>query len=95
MAAIVGIVTHISGLENRSGAAMMASLILVTLITVAGGPLAGVGTAVVAVAASAYYLARPFHSFRSTPPRRRPCSSFIAASVVAAAPRRPPGRRAP
>ena len=86
VAAIVSIMTRISGLENRPGAALMVALILVTLVTMAGGPLAGVGTAVVAVAASAYYLARPFHSFQvNSAATEILFLSFVVASVVAAA----------
>jgi serine phosphatase RsbU (regulator of sigma subunit) len=85
VAAVVGIMSHISGLENRPGAAMMGSLILVTVITMTGGPLAGVATAVFAVGASAYYLARPFHSFRvDSTATQILIVSFIAASVAAA-----------
>jgi serine phosphatase RsbU (regulator of sigma subunit) len=85
VAAIVSIMSHISGLENRPGAAMMGSLILVTVMTMTGGPLAGVATSVFAVGACAYYLARPFHSFRvDSAATEILIVSFIAASVAAA-----------
>ncbi|MDX6377767.1 MAG: hypothetical protein QOE98_2070 [Gaiellaceae bacterium] len=84
--AILSVVMRISGLENRPGAAMMASLVLVTVVTMWGGPLAGVATAVVAVGASAYYLARPFHSFHvASTGIEILFASFLVASVVIAA----------
>ncbi len=82
---IINVVTRISGLENRPSAAMMASLILVTIVTMTGGPLAGAGTAAVALGASSYYLARPFHSFQvESPATETLFASFFAASIVIA-----------
>jgi serine phosphatase RsbU (regulator of sigma subunit) len=60
---MVNVVTSISGLDNRPSSAMMGSLIIVTVVSMFGGPLAGVVVAAIALAASDYYLARPFHSF--------------------------------
>jgi serine phosphatase RsbU (regulator of sigma subunit) len=83
--AIVNIVTSISGLANRPGSAMIASLILVTVVTMLGGPLAGVLVAAIALAASAYYLARPFHSFSIAAPGTEILFvSFAFASIVIA-----------
>jgi serine phosphatase RsbU (regulator of sigma subunit) len=83
--AIVNIVTSISGLANRPGSAMIASLILVTVVTMLGGPLAGVLVAAIALAGSAYYLARPFHSFSIAAPATEILFvSFAVASVVIA-----------
>lgn len=77
---------RIPGLDNRPGAAMMASLILVTVVTMTGGPLTGVATSAVALGASAYYLARPFHSFHiESPAIDILFASFFVASIVIAA----------
>ena len=83
--AIINVVTNISGLDNRPSSAMIASLILVTVVTMLGGPLAGVVVAAIALAASAYYLARPFHSFSvASPAIEILFASFAVASIVIA-----------
>ncbi len=85
MILIVNVVTRISGLDNRPSAAMMASLILVTVVTMTGGPLAGVATAAIAVGACDYYLAQPLHSFEvDSPAIEILFASFFGASVVIA-----------
>ena len=83
--AIVSVVLRISALDNRPGSAMFASLILVTVVTMTGGPLAGVFTAAIAVGAAEYYLARPQHSFAvDSPAIEILFAAFFAASVVIA-----------
>ena len=82
---IVNVATRISGLDNRPSSAIMASLILVTVVTMTGGPLAGVATAGIAVGACDYYLARPFHSVSvASPAIEILFASFFVASVVIA-----------
>jgi serine phosphatase RsbU (regulator of sigma subunit) len=84
--AMLSVMTRISGLENRPGAAMMLSLILVTVVTMTGGPLPGVVTAGLAVGGSAYYLAHPFHSFHiASAAIEILFASFLVASFVIAA----------
>lgn len=82
---IVNVVTRISGLDNRPSSAIMASLILVTVVTMTGGPLAGIATAAIAVGGCDYYLARPLHSFRvDSRAIEILFASFFVASVVIA-----------
>jgi K+-sensing histidine kinase KdpD len=72
MAAILGAVglfgvvfvsSKIGSLTDRPGGALMASLILVIVVTVIGGEWIGYAVVVASLFASAFYLARPLHSF--------------------------------
>ncbi len=85
MIVIINVVTRSLGLDNRPSSAMMASLILVTVVTMTGGPLAGVATAGIAVGVCDYYVARPLHSFQvDSPATEILFASFFVASVVIA-----------
>jgi GAF domain-containing protein len=62
-AGIVLTSTAIASLSDRPGAALMAGLILVIIVTLIGGQWAGYAAVLATFAASTYYLAKPFHSF--------------------------------
>jgi GAF domain-containing protein len=60
---VVFVSTKIGSLTDRPGAALMASLILVIVVTLIGGEWIGYAVVVASLFASAFYLARPLHSF--------------------------------
>jgi K+-sensing histidine kinase KdpD len=63
LVSIVFVSTKIASLTDRPGGALMASLILVILVTVIGGQWVGYVVVVASLFASAYFRARPLHSF--------------------------------
>jgi GAF domain-containing protein len=64
LAGIVFVSSMIDSLTDRPGGALMASLILVLVVTLIGNRLVGYAVTVGALISTAYYLARPLHSFR-------------------------------
>ena len=62
-AGIVLVSTAIESLTDRPGAALMASLILVIVVTLIGGQWVGYAVVLGSCLAYAYYLAQPLHSF--------------------------------
>jgi len=60
---VVFVSTKIGSLTDRPGAALMASLILVIVVTLIGGAWVGYAVVVASLFASAFFLARPLHSF--------------------------------
>jgi serine phosphatase RsbU (regulator of sigma subunit)/PAS domain-containing protein len=62
-AAIVFVSSKIASLNDRPGGALMASLILIIAVTLIGGQWIGYATVAGSLLATAYYLARPLHSF--------------------------------
>jgi GAF domain-containing protein len=88
----VGLVTvafvgsTIPSLNDRPGAALMASLILVIAVTLIAGQWLGYATVVAAALVIAYYLADPLHSFRvDTIGVRLLFAGFLVAGLVTAA----------
>jgi GAF domain-containing protein len=63
IALIVFASSKITSLADRPGGALMASLILIIVVTLIGGEWIGYALVLVSLAASVYYLARPLHSF--------------------------------
>jgi serine phosphatase RsbU (regulator of sigma subunit)/PAS domain-containing protein len=60
---IIFVGSTIASLADRPGGALMATLILVIVVTLIGGEWVGYALVLAALVSAAYYLARPLHSF--------------------------------